>query len=101
MVIKDAHLGLWVHVWKLLQRKTGIKSWADSHSNLSNQPAFQRLIPFPLSSIITEKNSLYVDRCSHHMAVPIIYDMKKFGEMLYHNLWVTLNDDLAFINQNV
>jgi hypothetical protein len=35
------------------------------------------------------------------MAVPIIYNMNKFGEMLYHNLWVTLNDDLAFRNQNV
>jgi len=30
------------------------------------------------------------------MAVPVIFGMKKFGEMLYHNLWVTLNDDLAF-----
>jgi hypothetical protein len=78
-----------------------MKSWADSHSNLLNQPAFQRLIPFPLPSIMMVKNSLYVDRNSHHMAVLIIFDMKKFGEMLYHNLWVTLNDDLAFRNQNV
>jgi hypothetical protein len=30
------------------------------------------------------------------MAVPVIFDMKKFGEKLYHNLQVTLNDDLAF-----
>lgn len=43
-----------------------------------------------------EKISLYVDGYSHHMAVPVIFDMKKFGEMLYHNLGTTLNDDLAF-----
>lgn len=43
-----------------------------------------------------ENISLYVDGCSHHMAVPVIFDMNKFGEMLYHNLWVTLKDDLAF-----
>jgi len=73
-----------------------MESWADSHSSLFNQPTLQRLILFSLSFIMMEKISLYVDGYSHHMAVPVIFDMKKFGEMLYHNLGTTLNDDLAF-----
>jgi len=73
-----------------------MKSQADSHKSLFNQPAFQRLIPFSLPLIMMENILLYADGCSHHMPAPVIFDKKKFGKMLYHNLWVTLNDDLEF-----
>jgi hypothetical protein len=55
-------------------------------SMLFNQPKFQRPTLSPLSSIMMEKISLYANGCSDHMTVPVIFDMKKSGKMLYHNL---------------